>query len=549
MDLSYDVVAPAHAYPSSETREFPIVPQDSRAIVTSEAGSEDNALVHSFKEFDYVNTDMVLTSAGPDQDIPVDFLPQETWIDVDRPIDSFGPEDIKDLKLAADFLFASQCREDSFTLYVLLLQKLKGSPNSHEWMTISTIIACARSSTTPSQAEIARNLLEQRLSDLSANAQDVAETFLYRSLLAEICCRQGDDDARQFHHHLAKHSNFARERSLKILPRDSRALDLVTYHYLRQALKCEGHFIACRSVTEQLLCQVPGPFELIEGRMRESCIRSCLQWCIDQWVGNLFMCGSWQNLKSRGENMRRLEALGTFSELWQRWQRQQPEDTSQMQSRIWAYQVEHSMGISPSEILAVTCVMMLNVFPAKAVFDLNPLQDAANIPRRALRGGRILSKNSDSELAHSFLGAYLWLNSSSDENPADANHAVMVRGYTRAFLQDGMRLQLPEVQHSQEIELSQAITEFEAKRRHVNPSVSSILPTIASSLQSSDFNSLRLFKERIQEQVDNVTQSSCVQLPSRAMRDASRSSLSLLSVVMKDASRSSLSVELPKRNY
>lgn len=83
-------------------------------------------------------------------------------LDSSRPVDSFGVDAVKVIKLAAEFLLSSRIYDESFDLFVLLVKCLRASPSFPDWMTTSAILGCARTCTKSSQVEIARNLLEQK---------------------------------------------------------------------------------------------------------------------------------------------------------------------------------------------------------------------------------------------------------------------------------------------------------------------------------------------------------------------------------------------------
>jgi hypothetical protein len=496
---------------------------------TGNYAGEDCRLLSSPEDPDLmdIDTDTSMISISQQEDPSTDEGPRERRLDVGRLIDSFAPDEIDEMKLAADFLFAAQCHEDSFALYVLLLKRLNDSPDHRDCMTTAAIIGCARSSATSSQAEISRNLLEQKLSARPDYSQDTVESFLFRSLLGDIYRKQGDDDAAQFHSRVAMQSSFAKRRSLMPLPQDNRTLDLVTYQYLNRGLTGRGHFLAARNVTNQLLQQEPGPFEYEEGHMRNLTIRSCLQWCVGKLKRDRMIIGSWRNLGSRDKNMRREDGLGLFCDLWQRWQRQLMESTGPVDSLAWAYQVEQAMGISPAELLMVTCQMLLNACPFRNTLEeiFNPLVYEADLARRALRGGNTLAESSDMDLAHAFLDAYSSLNRSTEGGFADSSPNSLARDYIRSFLQQSLQLELPEVCNSNEAELSQTIAKLNASQASLHNK--SLLPTIATSLNSSDFNSFRSLKERINDHIEGAVSKVYCQLPSSAMRDASTSSLSL----------------------
>ena len=280
--------------------------------------------------------------------------------------------------------------------------------------------------------------------------------------------------------------------------------------------------------------------------MRNPCIRSCLQWCVDQWKEDECIHGSWGNLRCGGNNTRRVEFLGTFSELWQRLHWHKRNKLCLVQDPIWKLNAESAMGITPSELLAITCLMMLNACPfieSTCRPKTHAPQSCQYIALRALEGGLTLSQKCDREIADAFLDASSWLNSPSDEGAADVSHTNLLHDYIRAFLPGNIQLQLPKLQCSRDNDRSQANTHFNASRPNSNLSVSPHLPTLASPLQSSDLESLRSLQERIRDRDKTMRLDWNAQLPSGAIHyDASLSSLGLLSTVLKDASSVKFSV-------
>jgi hypothetical protein len=482
------------------------------------------------RAIDWMEIDTAVPSAQSDlgRTVSADGPPNQRCIDVNQEIDSFSREEIVEIKRAADFLFAAQCHEDSFTLYVVLLKDMRTSPRVHDDVRTSTIMGCARSATTPSQAEIARALLEQELAKRPIYAHDTRESLIFRSLLANIHGKQGDHDAAQFHNRLATQSSFVQQRSMVPPSQDKNsALDLPIYHCLYRALNCQGKFFAARKIMDQLLRKKPGPFEFENGRMRHSCIRSCLAWCMQKLRKDRMLYGSWRNVE---DGKTKYRALCLFCDLWQRWQRECIEPPAARGSLSWASEVEQSMGITPPELLVILCLMMLDAYPTlTAALTESKIVFEQEVPRRALRGGSVLSELCDWDLALAFVRTYSELNSPTEETGCiETGGSSLFQAYVRAFLQDSMQIQLPEVQQSEEAGLSQAISRFNASKPGPNSSTTSLFPTLASSLHSADMSSLRLLKERIQDHVAGLTHGEYEQLPSSVMRDVSMGSLSSL---------------------
>lgn len=501
--------------------------EESGCIVSSSYGGNELRLLSSSGEMsDRMDVDTPETSTSTDENYPM-----SRRLDIFRLIDTFEPDEIDEIKLAADFLFATNCHENSFGLYVLLVKRLKDAPNSHAWMMDSAITGCARSSVTSFNAEIARNLLEQRLSELSANSYETPQAYLFRSLLGDIYHQQGNEAAGKFHHHLATQSEFAKNSSLLsfgLLPSQNWPVDLVTCQYLHRSLTSRGHpFVAARNVTMQLLHRDSNSFDHNKESEGNTSVRSCLKWCLSELHSDLGTTGLWMNLQQRGIKRGREEVLALFCELWQRWRRKSSTDGSA--STEWANQVEESMGISFAELLVITCLMMLNACPRTFSLGeafLPKVVFYQRVALQALQGANIISDMSDRELAHAFLKAYSTLNTPNAEGFADTEHTSLSRDYARSWLEQSLQLQLPEVRYTDN-ETSHTMAKFKTLQK--NDSQKSLLPTITSSLKSDDYSCFRSLKERIEDHLEETLSGvqTFNQLPSSCMRNESRSTLSL----------------------
>jgi hypothetical protein len=404
--------------------------------------------------------------------------PPERRLDVSRLIDTFDPDEIDEIKLAADFLLGAQCHEDAFVLYVVLLKRLNDTSDHREWISTFALIGCARSAATSPQFEIVRNLLEQKLSHLADYSQSSAESFLLRSLLADLHRKDGDEAASEFHNRLAMQSDFVKTGSLLSLPHNNRNFDLITYQYLHRSLASRGSLLRARSVTKELLQREPGPFEHEEGHMRNTSVRSCLQWCVEELRQDHRISGSWMNLRQQGIYRGLETVLGLFCNLWQRWQRSAAKLKSSAASMQWTRHVEQVMGISPAELLSITCLMMLNACSTlEDILHLNFVFDH-NLGLRALLGGQKIAAVPDEDLAHAFLEAYSTLNSPDQKGFDNPSHSSLARDYAKSWLQQSLQLELPEACQSSGPGLSQAIAKFNASQTSIPKS---LWPTIASS--------------------------------------------------------------------
>ncbi|KAH0543033.1 hypothetical protein FGG08_002641 [Glutinoglossum americanum] len=464
-------------------------------------------------------------------------FPRERRLDSSRPIDTFSPDEIQDMKRAADFLFSLSFDMDSFALYALILKRLKDSSNQPAWVTSTAMVSCARSATTSSQVEIAQSLLEQKLHEPHRSATDV-ENFLFRMLLAETYTRRRDYSTANFHTRVAMESDLADERLLTQLPQETRSLDIITYHCLARGLGCHENlvkektlrylpqdnlFIGRSQVQERLLLREPGPFELKHGSMKNPCIRSCLQWCTSELERTATIPGSWKNLQSNDQHLSWAEHIGVYCCLWERWQSRQTKYTK-LQPMLWAGQAERLMGISAAELLITSCWMIMGASPSRND------KSECDLVRRARIGAKFLSQQSDEKLGCQFLDTFSWMNTLIHASPEQKAFQNIARSYARDLVEKSLMVKLPEMQDSETEETPDTPLQSDAPRRSLSIVAAALLPTLASSLHSSDLSSLRKLGDRIQQGFEGMVQDAVSTLPSSVFRGPSRSYLSLPSI-------------------
>jgi hypothetical protein len=104
------------------------------------------------------------------------------------------------------------------------------------------------------------------------------------------------------------------------------------------------------------------------------------------------------------------------------------------------------------------------------------------------------------------------------------NHSSLARNYVKPYPQQSLQLELPEACQLSGPDLSQAIANFNASHK---PILKSLWPTIASSLSSSDLDSLCALRGRIHNSFEGAWGDVCeyAEMPSDGTRDLSRSSL------------------------
>jgi hypothetical protein len=468
---------------------------------------------------------------------------RERPIDSSGPIDNFSPDDLDDIKLAADFLSGMGCEEDAFALYVLLLKRVKTSAKQPSWMISSAIISCAACAFTSSQIEIARHLLQRKLDEGQDSTTNI-EKFLFRMLLAETYVRVSDDLNARSHIEIAMGLNIADDGLLASLPRKNRSFDILMYHYLTDGLGYqttlsqgidEKHpvydlpFLDEWEAWSQLLQQVPGPFELQGGSMRNPCLRSCLQWCIDELGRSPTLSDSWNLVRAnRDTALVRAEVTGIYCCLWERSQSQLKKQRDS-ESMIWADQAESLMGIPAAELLKTICSLVISASLS------NSGRGERDLVRRAHTGAKVLSERPDDELGSIFLDRFSSLRTFFNASQNDVTFKEVRQAYAKNFIEKRLRIKLPDVL-ANALQASTPRQSFEIIAR-------AFAPTLAPSLRSSDksYRTLKDTRDRLEKDRGAMTEGAET-LPSSFLKDAFKSNTTLLSMSELSARASSLSL-------
>lgn len=501
---------------------------------------------------------------------------RERRIDSSRPIESFSQHELQDMKIAADCLLSLTFDEESFPLNVLLFKRIKQYSGCPTDVVYSALIACARSCEKPSQVEIAQNLLHQAL-DESKGPINEAENFVFRMLLADTYTRGRKYEDAITHVKHAWRSVFPHENFLQCLPKEHRALDLILYHYLSRSVRyrelladedapsndvqLEANPALLESqIQDQFLQKKPGPFELEGGRLNNPCIRSCIRWCTKVIEGTASEPRPWKTLIKKceqhhwaqGTGLQLLVTLRMTEKqfylvlvfalelyLWRQWQTLRS-DPAEQDDLLWAYQAENLMGISASELLGTVASLIIR--------ESNYAKSKLNrgLLARARIGASRLSKLSDKKIGVNFLSAFsktAHLGPHMSERTEYTSNLIalswkgmfdlwnadqeavkkVARLYATEFVEETLFMSLPEVHHSAPLPSNESKT---------SPQImcAALLPTLASSLKSSQLSSLRILRDRIQQNVQRAMQDATMTLPSDMFRDPRRSSTSLLSM-------------------
>jgi hypothetical protein len=494
---------------------------------------------------------------------------RERRIDSTRPTESFSHDELQDMKLAADCLQSLTFYMEAFPLYVLLLKHIKHNNEAAPGMACSTLIACSRSWTLNSQFEIAQSLLKQAL-DETALSMNEAEKFVLRMLLADTYTRRQQYIDAKAQVKIAWLSVSSYENFIQCLPDEHRSLDLLLYHYMSRCVpshqdltddNASGNYIDAEisstmqecGFSDQILARKPGPFELEDGRFNNPCLRSCVAWCTKEIEGTVSEPGTWKKiikdfrqqllgeqaavllLGTRRTTSRRTETALTFAlelYLWQRWQILKSNPTDQ-HDLLWAHEADNLMGIPASDLLGIVAKVIIMESTSVNVRIKPGLLSYAQF------GASQLSKMSDKEVGKLFLYVFSYMRHVPPRrsDSTDGLSLLSWRGIFHLYYQDvavreaarnlatecieeTLFLSLPEVHNEEPAPSNQSQTSL-----HIV--CAAILPTLASSLNSSQLSSLRILRDRMQQNVRNAMQDTVMTLPSAMFR---RSNTTLLSM-------------------
>lgn len=322
----------------------------------------------------------------------------EVTNDASRPLDTFTKSDIRNLKSAADFLYATNEAAAAFSLYAVILKILKSSHICPQWMLTWTIIACSVTASRDPQIEIARALLENSLNELQEDDPLAAAYLLNRLLKSTYDCAEQDRANRIIRPAPASRA----DRSIMLtLPMEHRALDLWTYAFFQR----EWGFHDCSFIRHCLINRTPGPFEVQNGVMNNSCLRSCIQWCSAvlkerQRDDHLQYGGTSLSAICGCELGARSATSVIFVWVWSEWHARR--SFSGSGDPLWILKAEKLMGISACDLLRTVIAMSVNM--ALARFDTEYHQSAF---WGAYQGLAVLAGLGDELVASEFLDTFV----------------------------------------------------------------------------------------------------------------------------------------------
>ncbi|KAL9621834.1 MAG: hypothetical protein Q9160_003807 [Pyrenula sp. 1 TL-2023] len=439
----------------------------------------------------------------------------------------FGLGAISGEKILADLLLVCQCYQDSFPLYQSVLEDFNRDSATPMSKIASAIIGCARSCTTSFQMHVLQGLVEDIFLERKAIVEETAEDLLCKLLLADILYSQGHYGAGQCCDRSAMQSYFAQDESAWN-GRGEKAFSPVMEYYLSQTLRRESD-LPTAALTSSVSQRNAARVQIVS-------IRSCLQWCIHEWTKDQSIFNPLDTLlKGAGG------ASLAFFELWWRWISQVSRTT-----HSWNYGAEHHLGMSPSELLFVTCLAMCDAVPATEGDDRYFSSGSVfeSIPQQALEGGLKLSNCSDASMARHFQASFASCSShtkSPNARQTTFRSLAPYRDELMEFIQGTLGLKLPKAPQLNSHNLSR-LDHSNAAILRSSVSCRSYRGTIASSLYSLDFESQRVLMKRINKRAESLKKKLDLYRPSSVMSDFRGSSVDWVGPFLSgNLSRSSFS--------
>jgi len=345
-----------------------------------------------------------------------------------RPVDTFTPRDMADIKMAADLFSVIGCGNEAFELYTTLLKGHTSAPmyrgNTDFWY---LVIQCVYTADKLDHLFVIQHVIEQELKRFHDTRVDDDHTggFLFHMLLAHTHSKSADQ--RGVSHHLSSAREYTRDNDswflymLNRLPQKDISLDLVLYHNALR-LRQTGETIDLISPVafqftpfslcppnprfeSHILKHSPGPFELgWEDRVANPCLGSCLLWCTFK-LQDLDSLSRTPDIETFCPNKMAIgwtEANALFFTLWGQWamgEIHSPADDSPP----WMTETQNRMGISPTMLLMLVCRAIHDGYPngpALATLELELLQRLRHRAKRML-------EFTDLQLSRLFLHQYI----------------------------------------------------------------------------------------------------------------------------------------------
>ena len=317
----------------------------------------------------------------------------------------YPKKDLEVISDAADFFFRTTNGEIAFPLYLTLW--LTGwQPEGKRKRDF--LLACAAAASTQSDRKIVLELLKTRISGEEKAPSELYERLLLHSSLFVINLNMGaaagEQNVPQLFDHLDVFMGEYRRRKIE--------LDIPGYILISQLLQLstQGAKYGIKqlepmtnrdleSFESGFIKQMPGPFILRDGKMKNTCLRCCLDWCLERLRATFQLPNDWDILRQKSIDKGWSDFIAVFWFLWIQWHQSQNEDMSQAS---WQEDKEMVMGLSTTELLGDMSSLILSATPKR--LRAGPRLDAdADFQQRIVQGAEALLALPDRELVITFL--------------------------------------------------------------------------------------------------------------------------------------------------
>lgn len=427
-------------------------------------------------------------------------------------------DDLQMIKMGADFLFGSSVLQDAFPLY-LILGRLSNSSLGH--LNFNTLLFCMRAAVLESDLKLLRALLRHKLSMFGEQPNKSFQQFLLSLALLRI--NEALKDKRAWKQDL--------RRVMLIFPNTNVLLDqyesqfgdtqrhiqlnLPNFVSVGRWITCEcpvrvfqhdsNHFIQAgqydrkffHRLSKAFLGHSSGPFAIGNGCMKNSWLRSCLDWCRAQLESSSYspqLHHRWNDLRSLTKQRDWAEAMAIY---WFFFEQYRHAQQSIGTSEFWTDEREALLGISIEETFSALASLILKSWPWKERVrngqQAKDLRDS-ELVERAVKGSLKLLQKNDGELVGSFVRHFIRTNHTLHP----PNLSSEAEGYDQIVA--GVFVNVVKGDHVSE-------TSSSLQRESV-ATFTSADPTIATSHTSSDLSSMRrLTVETVRRSVQTVRES------------------------------------------
>lgn len=253
-------------------------------------------------------------------------------VDSNQDILSYSAADIADMKAAADFLFVCRFFHEASYLYALVAKRARSDGDTTSPQAMSTLFNFAMSAESNADRHIVQSLLED---EINSERSDVIKfNWLMMTSFSESRAGERPGQAKD---HLNKALDiFNSKDMLALLPEHDRTLDFATYiNVLRcvcapdlSTIQKEKNSLdvfglewdefkrnpRALRVAQQFIRHSPGPFEIANDHLQNSCLRSCISWCVNELNCVKSLPGVWKRHRFTHLRKSRRAQKNTFDE-------------------------------------------------------------------------------------------------------------------------------------------------------------------------------------------------------------------------------------------